>query len=67
MDKDRAFIEINYITNSIENEYKSNSWKADEIRKVLCSLHQTSYKQGRGQGINYCLKVLSLAKEEIEN
>lgn len=65
MDKDSAFIEINYINNSIENEDKSNYWKAEEIRKVLAKLQTETFDRGKQAGVYHSIKSLQKLKEDM--
>lgn len=58
MDSDKAFIDINYIFNSIEHEEKSNSWKLDELRKTLKTLQKETYKMGIKRGLSESIKLL---------
>ena len=59
MDLDKAFIDINYIFNSIEHEEKSNSWKLDELRKVLKTIQKETYKRGIEIGLSESKKLLN--------
>ncbi len=65
MDKDSAFIEINYINNSIENQDKSNSWKLDEIRKVLAKVQTETFDRGKRAGVYLSIKALQKLKEDV--
>lgn len=59
MDSNTAFREINYIFNSLENKEKSNSWKLDELRKVLNNLQKEAYKAGIERGFRESKKLLN--------
>lgn len=65
MDKDNAFIEINYINNSIENQDKTNSWKAEEIRKVLAKLQTETFDRGKQAGVYLSIKALQKLKDDM--
>ena len=65
MDKDSAFIEISYINNSIENQDKTNSWKAEEIRKVLAKLHSETFDRGKQAGVYLSIKSLQKLKDDM--
>lgn len=63
MDKEIAFTEINFIINSIENQDKSNSWKLDEILKVLAKLQTETFDRGKQAGVYLSIKALQKLKE----
>lgn len=64
-DKDLAFIEINHIFNAIENEEKSNSWKLDELRKVLTRMQNDMYSEGVRRGFKEAQKVMDEHKDSV--
>lgn len=58
VDANRAFIDINYTFNAIANEDKSNSWKMDELRKILNQLQKTQFEIGVKAGYKKSIKLL---------
>lgn len=62
MDKDLAFEKINEIFYAISTQDKLPSWKLEELRKVLKTLQEDTYKRGRNKGVNECIELLNSAK-----
>jgi hypothetical protein len=58
VDANKAFIDINYTFNAIANEDKSNSWKMDELRKILNQLQKTQFEIGVKAGFKKSIKLL---------
>lgn len=58
MYKEDAFENIRYIFSSLEHEEKSNSWKQEELLKVLTELQRDSYNRGLKEGYNHAMDIL---------
>jgi hypothetical protein len=53
-----AFTDINYIFNSIEHEDKSNSWKLEQLTKILNNLQKETYDNGKKEGFRQATEAL---------
>ena len=65
IDKGMAFIEINYLFNSIEYKDLDNGIRLDKLRHILDRLEKTAYDGGLSRGIDKCIQNLQQSKSEL--